>query len=436
MIFNHVEPSRKVAYDDLLQVIFIFLAVAEILLFDVSKSFVFTILVYGSTIVAGFLIISLGTISYYRSNLPTIIKLALFLYAAIILYYTASWMYHGTDPILRLFSTNRYVTIFANPNLSVTSWLCILMVPLASIRLKDKCIFPSAPKTLGYGFLVLAVLTPIRFIFGILSLAPIYVVIILAALSCDRKDVKPYIVIGALLLLVGVILVNGINTEAAGNRSYAIAAIFAMMIYPIKNMRKPITALLFVTVLSAIFIFAIFGREVLGLLGGVTGGTIFRDTRTFLIVELFTQLSVPDLIIGRGLDGVYYSDMMFYQMFINYSSNFDFPFRPQSEVGLLNMILKLGFVGLFLFLFVVGSALFVRKKNDDASAIDNAMITGCRKMILVFTLLFSTELHNQIGIMYGIWYACSGILYSHAFASRSRPKLADIPLGQPDLTKQ
>ena len=76
-----------------------------------------------------------------------------------------------------------------------------------------------------------------------------------------------------------------------------------------------------------------------------------RDTRTFLVIEVFQDMSDEELIIGRGALGTYYSPY-FYEWNKNYKGG-DSATRSGVEMGFLNMILKGGYIMLVLYLLIL-----------------------------------------------------------------------------------
>jgi hypothetical protein len=81
------------------------------------------------------------------------------------------------------------------------------------------------------------------------------------------------------------------------------------------------------------------------------------DTRTFLFIELFSDMSDDELIIGRGVLGTYYSPYFAYTE--KHHLEGDSSTRSISEVGYLEMILKGGFVMMILYLLILLPAAFL-----------------------------------------------------------------------------
>jgi len=88
------------------------------------------------------------------------------------------------------------------------------------------------------------------------------------------------------------------------------------------------------------------------------------DTRTFLFEELFDDMSDVELLTGRGSMGKYYSP--YFAMVKELGLHGDSPTRSMNEVGYLHIILKGGFVLMFLYLLILIPAAYlgVFKSNN------------------------------------------------------------------------
>lgn len=72
----------------------------------------------------------------------------------------------------------------------------------------------------------------------------------------------------------------------------------------------------------------------------------YADTRTFLYYEVFQDLKMNDaFLLGKGMNAGYYSE------------SFESFSRPVVEVGFLQMLLKTGLVGFFLYIIVIISSI-------------------------------------------------------------------------------
>ncbi len=84
---------------------------------------------------------------------------------------------------------------------------------------------------------------------------------------------------------------------------------------------------------------------------------INTDTRTFLFVELFSDMSESELIVGRGALGTYYSPYFAYTEKQGLAG--DSSTRSVSEVGYLQIILKGGFIMKVLYLLILFPAAYL-----------------------------------------------------------------------------
>jgi len=82
------------------------------------------------------------------------------------------------------------------------------------------------------------------------------------------------------------------------------------------------------------------------------------DTRTFLFEELYADMSKKELILGRGAMGTYYSPYFALLKRLEISGG-DSATRSVVEVGYLQMILKGGYIMLFLYLLFLLPAAYL-----------------------------------------------------------------------------
>jgi hypothetical protein len=82
--------------------------------------------------------------------------------------------------------------------------------------------------------------------------------------------------------------------------------------------------------------------------------SITTDTRTFIYKETFDYLkSSSNLLVGDGPLGNYYSPYFDYLRYSDQFTEGDFYIRATAEVGIIQMLLKGGFVNLFLISFII-----------------------------------------------------------------------------------
>lgn len=125
------------------------------------------------------------------------------------------------------------------------------------------------------------------------------------------------------------------------------------------------------------------------------------DTRTFLYKELYTDLeSNNQLLTGKGANGSYYSD---------YFSNApeESAYRNTIEVGVLGILLKGGFIAVFLNLCILVLAIFFAFFRAN-----NTFVTAVGFILIAHTiLLFIENYYNYSGYNYAIWF-CIGVCLS------------------------
>ena len=97
----------------------------------------------------------------------------------------------------------------------------------------------------------------------------------------------------------------------------------------------------------------------------------FKDSRTFLFTELFDDMNTAEFLFGRGSLGTYYSPffskvLRYFEHIGEYWFALDNPTRITVEVGYLQMILKGGFLLLFLNFSIMLKAVYlaVFKSNN------------------------------------------------------------------------
>jgi hypothetical protein len=113
----------------------------------------------------------------------------------------------------------------------------------------------------------------------------------------------------------------------------------------------------------------------------VDNDEIMNDTRTFLFVELFSDLNTRELVIGRGALGTYYSP--YFQLQEDEEREGDNPVRSESEVGYLFMILKGGGILMLLYLAVLIPAAILGIFDSK-----NIVVRMCGYYILLYVLLW------------------------------------------------
>ena len=119
------------------------------------------------------------------------------------------------------------------------------------------------------------------------------------------------------------------------------------------------------------------GESILGQGSSVTSNKeLSTDTRTFLYVEVISDLSTKNsLLFGKGASGTYYSP------YFNSTAG-DTDTRLSVEVGVLSIILKVGLVGLILYLLILLISIYYAFFRSN-----NLFIFGVGFMLSVYTFL-------------------------------------------------
>jgi len=113
------------------------------------------------------------------------------------------------------------------------------------------------------------------------------------------------------------------------------------------------------------------------------------DTRTFLAIEMFNDMSENELLIGRGALGQYYSPY-FAILKREGVKGGDSPIRSTNEIGYLHMILKGGYIMMALYLLILVPAAYlgiVKSKNLLARMSGYIILS----FIIMFVLIYPPE---------------------------------------------
>lgn len=137
------------------------------------------------------------------------------------------------------------------------------------------------------------------------------------------------------------------------------------------------------------------------------GKRLGGDTRSFLVEELFNDLSPWEVVFGRGALGTYYSP------FFNYSWLHgmvgDSPIRQVNEIGYLHIVLKLGMVGLVGYFSIAALAISRGLRN-----LHSESQLACLMVAIVNVLLLLGKGWQLAWNPYYVVYWLSvGVLVSH-----------------------
>lgn len=116
----------------------------------------------------------------------------------------------------------------------------------------------------------------------------------------------------------------------------------------------------------------------------IDNDSVATDTRTFLFIELFDDMSEDELLVGRGALGTYYSP--YFESWNKYNEGGDSSTRSSIEVGYLEIILKGGIVMMILYLLFLLPAAYlgIFKSKNFISKMSGFMI-------LVYIILWTVS---------------------------------------------
>lgn len=157
------------------------------------------------------------------------------------------------------------------------------------------------------------------------------------------------------LILRGCLLLMIILSFLAGIRTYIILY-FAILLYcMVLGRTSSFLGLIFKSIIFASAAAVLLSWAVVAA-DGTIGEDWYTDTRSFLVDELFADLNILEVLIGRGALGVYFSPYFEHTtLYLNLPG--DSPDRQLSEIGYLHLILKAGSIGVCLYLTVAAGAL-------------------------------------------------------------------------------
>jgi len=153
------------------------------------------------------------------------------------------------------------------------------------------------------------------------------------------------------------------------------------------------------------------------------------DTRTFLFVELFSDLKPYELIIGRGALGTYFSPYFEYTQ--RHGLGGDHPNRIINEVGYLQMILKGGVIMLSLHLLILLPAAYL-----GIFASNNIITRMCGYYIVIFLLLWIINSYMIYSVEFLLlWMAAGSIIIGKNRKIKNNQLLRKIKKGYEFDTK-
>ena len=207
------------------------------------------------------------------------------------------------------------------------------------------------------------------------------------------------------LATLSFVLLSIFNEQRINAVYLALTLIFVSIEY-LKQKNIDVLKKVFFSVFISIFILFM-SLEIPNFYNKVTNDkSASADTRTFLFVEMFNDMSEDELLIGRGALGTYYSP--YFAMLHKYKvKGGDSATRSVNEVGYLEMILKGGYIMMFLYLFILMPAAYlgiVKSKNSISR------MSGY--LILIYLLIWSVSYYPVYSAEYLLLWMAVGTAIS------------------------
>jgi len=346
---------------------------------------------YAIKTLIGLVVLFVGGWAFVKTALPNSLRLSLVAFTCIVGYWFGVWALSDRQ--------SDAITVLLNPVYSVWAWLFMFTIPCVVMLNGNGSVtraigaIPATPATLIA--LVIAIAFP-RLTVQSYGLAVCFI------LSC-----KP---IGGLLSRLYRILILFVLSASMiidGSRLYC-AAIFLLSLSYVffRSMSKTVSVGLCVTFLSIPLFYQYIASNYADKIYSRDNPLTF-DTRTFLYRELFEDMNHNEILIGRGLQGRYFSPYFQYIAKAEASeigaANI---FRASSEVAPLHLILKFGILGLTIFIINLMIPILF------GSPATFVPLDGIRRFIPMMFLIFSGELYNQISAAYFALFIALGTLLS------------------------
>lgn len=196
-----------------------------------------------------------------------------------------------------------------------------------------------------------------------------------------------------------------------GTRADTVYIIFALLLWVLNYLRLPNTNKLIKVVIYGIFclLFVTIAFQIDTIINAaVSTDQLTTDTRTFLFVELLSDLNTVELMFGKGVMGTYFSEF-FYRYVQAGLEGGDSPIRIIIEVAYLNMILKGGWLMVVLHLLVMVPAAYlgIMKSNNSI-----AQMCGYMVFVYLISFLITYPQHFSLNLLL-LWLAIGTCLTRH-----------------------
>jgi len=189
------------------------------------------------------------------------------------------------------------------------------------------------------------------------------------------------------------IIVSILNSQRI-NAIYIILTGLFFIVEFLKHKRNSLYKKTFVSLFLALFVLFI-SLQISTLYNGVMQNKEASiDTRTFLFVEMFNDMSELELLIGRGALGTYSSPYFTWLQGTNAENKGDSGTRSVNEVGYLEMILKGGYIMMVLNLLILIPAMYLgifKSKNIVARMSGYVILLYLITWIISYYPIYSAE---------------------------------------------
>ena len=265
-------------------------------------------------------------------------------------HYLMAWAW--ITPLTMIFGLNIFNWIYIFDYLGKMLLIGIILFPL---------LFITSSEDMGFG------IEQFLFIFPILLLTSKY-----------QKSSYKKIIFFAILafIIVSIFISQRINALLIS------MSIIFFAIEVLKNKDVDAITKLFIYVLISLAVLMLSVESINIYKDATKDKELTTDTRTFLITELYQDMSDTELIAGRGALGTYYSPY-FASTKSSGISGGDSPIRSVSEIGYLEMVLKGGYIMMVLYLLILIPAAFlgIFKSN-------NTIARMCGYIIFMYILIW------------------------------------------------
>ena len=305
------------------------------------------------------------------------------------------------------FSSVDILTLFGN-YLMGWAWITPLAIVFGLNIFNWMEIFSFLGQLLLIGIILAIVLIPLsgsQYTGGIVEWVQFFPILFLTYFY--QKTFYQKIVLGAIIVFT----VLSIYNEQRVNALYLVLVIFFISIEYLRQSNIDKFKKVFFSIFLSLFILFL-TIEVPTVYDKVMSDrTASMDTRTFLFVEMFSDMSLYEQTVGRGALGTYYSPYFAMLQRAKVKGG-DSSTRSVNEIGYLEMVLKGGYimVALYLLILVPAAYLGIFKSNNTI-----ARMSGY--LILLYLIIWGISYYPVFSAEYLLlWMAVGTAISPHARA--------------------